>query len=50
MTTKTCTIDGCERGGKLRRGLCGMHWQRFRKHGDPLGGRAEMFGEFAGAA
>ena len=33
---KTCTIDGCESGGQLRRGLCTMHYNRWRRHGDPL--------------
>lgn len=30
-----CSVEGCERppGG---RGLCRMHWTRWRRHGDPL--------------
>lgn len=33
-----CTVEGCN--SKPRgRGLCNMHWLRWRKHGDPLGGR-----------
>lgn len=32
---KHCSIDGCE-NGVLARGWCSMHWQRNRKHGDPL--------------
>ena len=35
---KTCSIDGCENGGKLRRGWCDMHYRRWRRHGDPLAG------------
>lgn len=31
----TCNISGCERTGKLTRGMCGMHYQRFRKDGSP---------------
>ena len=27
-----CSVDGCPRLKKAR-GLCGMHWQRWRKHG-----------------
>lgn len=34
---KICQIEGC---GKpfLARGLCSAHYERLRKHGDPLGG------------
>ena len=34
---KTCSIDGCEKE-HVARGFCSMHWQRWREHGDPLGG------------
>ena len=30
-----CRIDGCERPSQGR-GLCKMHWSRWKKHGDPL--------------
>lgn len=30
-----CSVDGCQRMRRTR-GLCGMHEQRFRRHGDPL--------------
>lgn len=33
---KACTIEGCEKGGKLTRGMCNTHYTRWRKHGDPL--------------
>ena len=35
MTTKTCTIDGCT-GFVQGRGWCFRHYQRWRRHGDPL--------------
>lgn len=34
----TCTIDGCTRPHEAR-GWCIAHYSRFRRHGDPLGGR-----------
>lgn len=30
---KICTLEGCERGGKLRRGWCSIHYGRWRDHG-----------------
>lgn len=35
MSESTCSVDGCERP-HYGRGLCSMHHQRWRKHGDPL--------------
>ncbi|WP_273280920.1 hypothetical protein [Pseudooceanicola atlanticus] len=35
---KTCSVDGCS-GQHLARGFCKPHYERFRRHGDPLGGR-----------
>lgn len=32
----SCSINGCENGGKLARGYCNKHYIRWRKHGDPL--------------
>ncbi len=29
-----CKMDGCERR-RAGRGLCGTHWARWRRHGDP---------------
>lgn len=32
---RKCSLPGCSNGGKLRRGLCGKHYQRLVAHGDP---------------
>lgn len=37
MGERICSVDGCERSASLPgcgRGLCSMHYQRWRKHGD----------------
>lgn len=31
----TCAVEGCERGGRLRRGWCDMHYRRWRTKGSP---------------
>lgn len=31
----TCAVPDCERGGKLRRGWCEPHYERWKKYGDP---------------
>lgn len=31
--TRTCSIDGCDRGGGIVRGLCGTHYERWRRNG-----------------
>lgn len=36
-TQDTCSIGGCDRGGRLKRGLCGSHYHRLQRYGDPLG-------------
>lgn len=39
MTSLTCSVDGCEKptGAKgTARGLCSMHYNRWRRNGDPL--------------
>jgi len=40
MTRGMCSIDGC--GNEIlagaARGLCGSHYHRWQRHGDPLGG------------
>lgn len=37
MADRICSIPGCE-GTRLARALCSTHYQRLRKHGDPLAG------------
>lgn len=44
----TCSIEGCERAGKIRRGWCRMHYARWKKHGE-VGGAARMRGDAAAA-
>lgn len=46
MTRKTCTVGVCTDPVKGH-GMCSRHWQRWRKHGDPLVGRSKRRnGEF----
>lgn len=35
---RSCSVDGCERSVTAR-GWCDAHYRRWRRHGDPLGGR-----------
>ena len=37
-TPRICSIDGCGKPCKTR-GWCSAHYQRWRAHGDPFGGR-----------
>lgn len=30
-----CSVEGCDAGGYMTRGLCKMHYARLRRHGDP---------------
>lgn len=30
----SCSVEGCENGGYIVRGLCKMHYARWRRHGD----------------
>ena len=41
MATKPiCSIPDCSNSGRLKRGLCSPHYQRWLAHGDPLAGGA----------
>jgi len=31
--TRTCAVNGCDRQGRLRRGVCDMHYQRLMRWG-----------------
>lgn len=33
----TCTVDSCEKPARCK-GFCNPHYQRFKRHGDPLAG------------
>lgn len=35
MNPKICSVEGCERESRAR-GWCGLHYDRWRNHGDPL--------------
>ncbi len=35
MAQGTCSVDGCGKVGHVVGGMCSMHYQRARKHGDP---------------
>ena len=39
MTDSNCSLDGCDRPA-AKRGWCNAHYLRWRRHGDPLAGRA----------
>lgn len=39
---RKCAVDGCENHGDIRRGFCNKHYRRFKRHGTPLGGGADM--------
>lgn len=41
MSHRICSIEDCDKL-HLSRGYCGMHYRRFRLHGDPLGGNPFM--------
>jgi len=33
QATQICSIEGCERSNKMSHGLCGTHYERWRRHG-----------------
>lgn len=35
---RKCSVEGCENHGDIRKGLCNMHYRRWKRHGDPEGG------------
>lgn len=35
MAHGTCSIEGCDTNGTLRRGWCDRHYARWRRHRDP---------------
>ena len=35
MAMGKCSVDGCDREGKLTLGMCSAHYQRNRRYGDP---------------
>lgn len=32
-----CAVEGCTHEGRLKRGWCSLHYQRWQRYGDPLG-------------
>ena len=42
--TRTCSVDGCERTERLRRGWCSIHYTAWWKYGDPLASRKVVRG------
>lgn len=33
---KLCIVEGCDRAGRITRGMCDLHYQRWQTHGNPL--------------
>lgn len=33
MNDSTCTVGGCDKGGRIVKGMCMMHYERVRQHG-----------------
>lgn len=38
-THRVCSIEGCGNTNRVKRGLCNMHYLRWKRHGDPEAGR-----------
>jgi hypothetical protein len=36
MADGTCIVSGCDTHGRVRRGMCGRHYQRWQRNGDPV--------------
>ena len=36
MKATTCKIDNCNRGGRITKGFCRLHYVRFNRHQDPM--------------
>lgn len=43
MKSNVCSIEGCDKS-RVARGLCPMHWTRWRTHGDPSVGAQPVRG------
>lgn len=48
MVPKICSVDGCDNEGPLRSGWCGMHYQRWQRHGEPGGAAKQHAVSWAG--
>ena len=38
MAEGTCSVEGCDRYDRVRRGMCSAHYERWRRTGDAGGG------------
>ena len=36
-TTKICSVSSCQRGGRLKRGMCSLHYQRWLNSSESVG-------------
>jgi hypothetical protein len=39
MGTRACSVDECGNASRSKMGLCGKHYAKWKRYGDPLGGR-----------
>lgn len=42
---KGCLIEDCNRSGRIKRGMCNLHYGRWLRHGDPLVNKLPHRGE-----